>query len=149
MVMQIKLDPGAFMPERAHLEDAGLDIRVPDQHATGRETDEIVCPAHGRVIIDTGVHVAIPAGYGGFLKSKSGLMAKAGILTDGTVDEGYTGSIRVIAFNHSDTDYVFTTGDKITQLVIQAVEKPKLELVSFLDESGTRGAQGFGSTGRK
>ena len=140
--MKVQLEPGAFMPERAHTADAGLDLRVPKR---GGET--ILVPPHGRVTIDTGVHVEIPKNCVGFLRSKSGLMLKYGILTDGTIDEGYTGSIKVIAFNCSDVVHHFNEGDKISQLVIQKIEKPILELVDSLEET-ERGTNGFGSTGR-
>jgi len=140
--LKIVLDPGAFLPERAHEADAGLDLRVPM-----RAEGPILVPPHGRVTIDTGVHVEIPKGCVGFLKSKSGLMTKYGILTDGTVDEGYTGSVKVIAFNCSDEVHHFFNGDKISQLVIQKIEKPTLEVVDHLVDT-ERGADGFGSTGR-
>lgn len=138
MTMQIKLDPGALMPVRAYEDDAGLDLRSP--------YDVIVYP-HDRVMIDTGVHVMIPRGHVGFLKSKSGLMANAGLTSDGTIDSGYNGSIGVVLFNHTEFDYLVHRGDKISQLVIQPVFTPDLEVVDELPET-ERGSYGFGSTGR-
>jgi len=137
MTMQIKLYPGAYMPVRAYADDAGLDLRSP--------YDVIVYP-HDRVVIDTGVHVAIPRGHVGFLKSKSGLMANAGLTSDGTIDCGFNGSIRVVLFNHTECDYLVHRGDKISQLVIQPVVIPELEVVDELPETD-RGSSGFGSTG--
>ena len=141
--MKIMLDDGAFAPVRAHETDAGLDLRTPI---------EVTVPARGSVVIDTGVHVEIPKGverisHAGFLKSKSGLNVKHGIVSEGVIDVGYTGSIRVKLYNHSDKDYTFAAGDKITQLVIVTVLIDKLELVSSLKET-ERGDGGFGSTGR-
>jgi len=141
--MKVMLEPGAYMPERAHKEDAGLDLRVPN----GGQGFFVV-PARSRVVIDTGVHVQIPKDCGGFLRSKSGLMLKHGILTDGTVDEGYTGSVKVIVFNTSANDHTFYPGDKISQLVIEKVEKPSLIQVDHLEETD-RGSAGLGSAGIK
>jgi dUTP pyrophosphatase len=136
--MKIVLDHGAFPPERAHEDDAGLDIRSP--------VDVIIKP-HASVLIDTGVHVAIPRGCVGFLKSKSGLMCNHDITSDGTVDAGYTGSIRVKLFKHGEWHYTIRRGDKITQLVVQRCEFPDVEIVDSLPETA-RGAGGLGSTGR-
>ena len=136
--MKIVLDDGAFAPLRAHECDAGLDLRTPI---------DVTVPARGSADIFTGIHVAIPRGFAGFLKSKSGLNVKHGIVSEGVIDVGYTGSIRVKLYNHSDKDYTFAAGDKITQLVIVTVLIDKLELVSSLKET-ERGDGGFGSTGR-
>lgn len=136
--MKVKLDPGAFMPERAHPDDAGLDIRSP--------VDTIV-PAFGSAVIDTGVHVEIPYSAVGFLKSKSGLHFFYGISSEGVVDCGYTGSIRVKLVNHTDEPYHVHYGDKISQLVVIPIYLPTPELVDELPETD-RGGHGFGSTGR-
>ena len=138
MKIKIKLDPGAFMPERAHENDAGYDLRSP---VTGR------LYAGEAVVIDTGVHVEIPAGYVGMLKSKSGLNVVHDIVGEGVIDSGYTGSIRVKLYNHGTESYVIEEGDKISQLVILPIITPELELVAHLDET-ERGDNGFGSTGR-
>ena len=136
--MKIKLEEGAIIPTRAHDTDAGLDIYA-------RETQTV--PAKGSAIFDTGVHVELPAGTVGFLKSKSGLNVKHGITSEGVIDVGYTGSIVVKLYNNSDTDYTVSAGDKISQLVILPIETPSVELVESLEET-ERGAGGFGSTGR-
>lgn len=136
--VKIVLDDGAFAPVRAHETDAGLDLRTPT---------EVTVPALGSVVIDTGVHVELPRFTAGFLKSKSGLNVKHGIVSEGVIDVGYTGSIRVKLYNHGNDDYTFNAGDKITQLVIIPVKIPKLELVSSLEET-ERGEGGFGSSGR-
>lgn len=136
--MKIKLDPDAIMPTRAHTTDAGLDLYA-------RE-DQLV-PARGSAIFDTGVHVELPPQTAGFLKSKSGLNINHDLTSDGTIDEGYTGSIRVKLYNHGDTDYQISRGDKISQLVIQKILRPDLMLVDSLEETD-RGDNGFGSSGR-
>ena len=136
--MKIKLDQGAYMPERAHALDAGYDLRTP--------TREVLHP-HSSIVIDTGVHVEIPAGYVGMLKSKSGLNVKHGLTGEGVIDMGYTGSIKVKLYNHSGYDYKVNKGDKISQLVILPIITPDLELVDSLEET-ERGDDGFGSTGR-
>ena len=137
--MDYYLDEGAFAPEYAHSTDAGMDLRTPKT---------VRVPAHSSAIIDTGVHIQIPNNFVGFLKSKSGLNVKHGILSEGVIDCGYTGSIVAKLYNHSDTDYVFQKGDKITQLVIlPCATGALLEQVDSFDET-ERGDSGFGSTGK-
>ena len=136
--MNIILDKGAFKPEFAHKTDAGADLRSPV---------ESVVPAHGSVVIDTGVHVEIPEGYVGMLKSKSGLNVKHNLIGEGVIDSGFMGSIRVKLYNLGDTDYQIQRGDKIIQLVIMPCVYCKFtEVEQFADSE--RGDGGFGSTGR-
>lgn len=135
----IVLDGGAYAPIRAHETDAGLDLRSPI---------DVTIPAKGSAVIDTGVHISILRGTVGFLKSKSGLNVKHGIICEGVIDAGYTGSIVAKLYNLSDTDYEIKAGDKITQLVIlPIVHNPALMLVDKLEDT-ERGNGGFGSTGR-
>lgn len=136
--MKIKLDRGAFIPTRAHGTDAGADLRSPI---------DTVIPARGSRVIDTGVHIQLPHGYVGMLKSKSGLNAWHSITSDGVIDEGYTGPIKVKLYNHSDETYVLSRGDKITQLVILPCAYVGFERVEELEDS-ERGGDGFGSTGK-
>lgn len=89
----------------------------------------------------------IPFGFAGFIKSKSGLNVNHHILSDGLVDSGYTGSIRVKLYNHGTEDYIVHRGDKISQIAIIPVFTPDIEIVSELNET-ERGEGGFGSTGR-
>ena len=136
--MKIVLGNGAKMPTRAHPWDAGLDLYA-------MEDGYIRCnQSH---TFDTGVHVEIPEGCVGFIKSKSGLMVNHGILTDGTIDCGYTGSIKVKLFNHGSSKYEVKKGDKIAQLVIVPCLLPSLDVVDNLEKTD-RGEKGFGSTGR-
>ena len=138
MKLRVVLDEGARMPQRAHPFDAGMDLFS--------RTDTLV-PALGGAVFDTGVHVEIPEGYVGFIKSKSGLNLKKNIQAEGVIDAGYTGPIVVKVYNHGDEDVLIRGGDKLTQLVILPVALPELELAESLTET-ERGAGGFGSTGR-
>ena len=136
--MKVMLDSCAFAPERAHKTDAGLDLGSP------------ICievPAKGSVVIDTGVHVELPVGTAGFLKSKSGLNVKHDITSDGVIDVGFTGAIKVKLYNHGTKPYQVLRGDKITQLVVFDCRFPDVEIVDEL-ETTERGENGFGSTGR-
>ena len=136
--MKIKLDPGALPPTRAHPTDAGLDLRAPYNTSV---------PPFGSVVIDTGVHVQLPEGTAGMLKSRSGLNVRHGITSEGVIDVGYTGSIRVKLYNHTPTAYCVKTGDRISQLVIVPILPLTTEIVEELDDA-PRGENGFGSTGR-
>lgn len=138
MKLKIKLDTGAKMPTRAHSTDAGLDIYA-------RQTASIM--ARSSTNFDTGVHIEIPNGYVGFLKSKSGLNVKYGITSEGVIDAGYTGSIVVKLYNNDAYPYIVREGDKISQLVILPIITPDLEQVDEL-ENTERGDNGFGSSGR-
>lgn len=138
MTIDIKLGFGATMPTRAHEDDAGLDLYA---------AETVYIPPRDYATVNTGTHVAIPAGYVGLLTSKSGLMRRRGLTCRGTIDAGYTGAIQAIVFNHSDMGYYFKAGDKVTQLVILPIITPELRLVDKLEET-ERGAGGFGSTGR-
>lgn len=136
--MRIKLDKGAYMPTRAHETDAGLDLLSPIA---------VYVPPRFAITIDTGVHVELPRNTVGMVKSKSGLNVKHGIQSEGVIDVGYTGSIKVKLYNHGFQGYQVNKGDKISQLVIMPILTPDLELVDELDET-ERGNNGFGSSGR-
>ena len=136
--MKVMLDSGAFAPTRAHKTDAGLDLRSP------------ICievPAKCSAVIDTGVHVELPVGTAGFLKSKSGLNVNHDITSDGVIDVGFTGKIKVKLYNHGTKPYQILRGDKITQLVVVECHFSDIEVVDTLDKTD-RGDNGFGSTGR-
>ena len=139
--MKVLLDTGAYMPKYAHDADAGMDLRTPIA---------FIVPAHGDFTVDTGVHIQIPTGFVGFIKSKSGLNVNSGLTATGVVDALYDGSIRVKLYNHSNEDYAFSRGDKITQMVILPIAKFDLELIDTQDEfeKSERGSNGFGSSGR-
>jgi dUTP pyrophosphatase len=143
--MKYFLDDFAFKPERAHETDAGLDIKSPGSFT--------VAP-HGSAKINTGLHVSIPAGYAGFIKSKSGLNVNHDIVAEGVVDAGFSGSIVIKIHNLGDEEFYVEPKDKIAQLVLLPILTPDLELVSKeeLEKDAAlasdRGASGFGSTGK-
>lgn len=133
--------PEGFEPVYAKPGDAGADLR---------STVDAVIPAGKRVLVPTGVSIALPNGFVGLVHPRSGLAAKHGITvlnTPGTIDAGYRGEILVILYNTSDTDFGISKGDRIAQLLIQAVEIAKFIQVERLPDSD-RGETGFGSSGR-
>lgn len=136
--MKVTLDKNAFMPTSAHAQDAGYDLYAPET---------VVIPPHSYATVDVGVHMEIPTGYVGFIKSKSGLNVKYNILCEGVIDSGYTGSIVVKAYNHGNAEKTIKRGEKITQIVFLPIFKPELELVNTLEKTD-RGDNGFGSSGR-
>ena len=132
-----ELVEGGYPPERAHELDAGFDIRTPEG---------LIIPPHSQAFVDSRVKVEIPKYCVGKLESKSGL-CKRGITTRGTIDAGYSGTIGVTIYNHSDEVVHFEKGNKITQLVIY----PILIIDNYVAGRVTgdiRGAAGFGSTGK-
>ena len=136
--MKVVLEEGAFLPKRAHEADAGYDLYAKE--------DGFIFP-NARAVFDTGVHMAIPEGYEGHIRSRSSMMVHKGCITDGTIDSGYTGSIGVILFNLSGKLVEIKKGEKIAQIVIEPIHCPELELVQELEET-ERGNGGFGSTGK-
>jgi dUTP pyrophosphatase len=138
----VRLDPDLPLPSYAHPGDAGADL-------VARE-DVTIPPAGGRAVVPTGVALAIPEGYAGFVLPRSGLAMRHGITcvnTPGLVDAGYRDEIRVILLNTDRTEpYRVTRGDRIAQLVIQRIEHCAFVAVDTLPDS-SRGLGGFGSTG--
>jgi dUTP pyrophosphatase len=131
-----------FEPIYAQPGDAGADLRS--------RIDAIV-PANSRVLVPTGVSIALPAGFVGLVHPRSGLAHKHGITVlnaPGTVDSGYRGEISVNLFNTSDLDFEIARGDRIAQLVIQKYEEANFVKVERLPDS-ERGQAGHGSTGKK
>lgn len=142
MQMNIVLDDYALLPERAHSTDAGLDLKTP--------VDFKINPG-ASFTVNTGVHVQLPKNTVGMLKSKSGLNVRDSVVSEGVIDEGYTGAIRVKLYNHGYGVKKFFRGDKITQLVILPVVIPDgITVLASVDEleQTERGERGFGSTGR-
>lgn len=137
MDINVKLDNGAYLPQRAHKTDAGADIRTPI---------DVVVPANGSVIVGTGVHVQTPENHVTLVKSKSGLNLRYDITSEGVVDEGYDGEIMVKLYNHGHIDKSFKRGDKITQILVMPVAYPAFTQVDEIS-GGDRGDSGFGSTG--
>lgn len=137
--MNCMLEDGAYLPEKAHETDAGYDLRTPIP---------VRIPAGGSATIDTGVHIAIPEGFFGKLESKSGLNVKHNIVSlGGVIDAGYTGSVVIKLYNLGKQDYIFQTGEKIVQMIIQPCANFNIEQVKTLGDT-ERGDKGFGSSGR-
>jgi dUTP pyrophosphatase len=140
-VLVRRLDRELPAPSYAHPGDAGADLV---------SAEDAVIPAGGRVLVRTGVAVALPEGYVGLVHPRSGLAARWGVTVlnaPGTVDAGYRGEILVNLVNHDPVQPArISRGDRIAQLVVQRVERARFHLVDELPES-RRGASGHGSTG--
>ena len=137
----IVADP-ELLPAYAQPGDAGCDLRA---------SEATVVPARGRVLVKTGVSIALPDGFVGLVHPRSGLAAKHGITvlnTPGTIDAGYRGEVMVTLYNSTDTDFPVARLDRIAQLVVQQFTKADFVVVDKLPESH-RGEAGFGSTGVK
>lgn len=135
------LDPDLPLPVYAKPGDAGADLRS--------RTDVVLGPGE-RALVPTGVAVALPEGYAGFVHPRSGLAARHGITVvnaPGTVDSGYRGEIMVTLLNTDGAEsFAVRRGDRIAQLVVQRVEQAVFEVVDVLPGS-QRGGTGFGSSG--
>ena len=140
-VLLQQLDDGLPVPTYAHDGDAGADLMT--------RVDVTLQPGE-RVSVPTGVAIALPPGYAGFVHPRSGLAARHGVTTlnaPGTIDSGYRGEIHVILLNTDrSTPVTLHRGDRVAQLVVQRVERATFSLVSALPAS-ERGAGGHGSTG--
>ena len=136
-----RLDPDLTLPAYAHEGDAGLDLRA---------AEDVKLEPFQRTLIATGIAIAIPTGYAGFVQPRSGLAIKQGLgvlNSPGLIDSHYRGEIKVIAINLDPEKTIeITRGDKVAQLVIQPVASIDLTEVDELDET-VRGEGGFGSTG--
>ncbi|QUH01322.1 dUTP diphosphatase [Saccharopolyspora erythraea] len=140
-VLLTRLDPDVPIPSYAKPGDAGADLVT---------TSDLTLQPGERALVGTGVAVALPEGYAGFVHPRSGLAARAGLSVvnaPGTVDSGYRGEIKVCLINHDRAvPLTLRRGDRIAQLVVQKVEHADFEEVDALPES-QRGAGGYGSTG--
>jgi dUTP pyrophosphatase len=138
----VQLDPELPLPSYAHPGDAGLDLRA-------RE-DAVIPAAGGRALVPTGISIAIPAGWAGFVLPRSGLALKHGIgvvNSPGLIDSAYRGEIKVILLNTDPVDdFHVVRGERIAQLVLQRVEEVVWEVVDSLDGDDRGG--GFGHSGR-
>jgi dUTP pyrophosphatase len=139
----VRLDPDLPLPGYAKPGDAGVDL-------TARE-DVTLLPGGGRALVPTGIAVAIPRGYAGFVQPRSGLALKHGVTclnTPGLIDADYRGELKVLLVNTDPTEpFEVRRGERIAQLVIQAVEHVTFLEVDELDDT-ERGEGGFGHTGR-
>lgn len=142
IVLPIKrLDPTVELPAYAYQGDAGLDLR---------SAESLTLQPFERRLVSTGLAIAIPEGYAGFVQPRSGLAIKQGLSivnTPGLIDAHYRGELKIIAINlDPKTPISIQKGDRIAQLVIQAVPNVVLTEVEELDTTD-RGAGGFGSSG--
>lgn len=141
-VMLVEQDDDLPLPEYAHSGDVGLDLR-------SRE-NKIIKSGEWE-LIKTGIKIAIPEGYGGFIYPRSGLALKEGITVlnaDGAIDSSYRGELGVILINHGDKKFEVNRGDRIAQLVVHEVNSVIWNVVDDLDDSD-RGENGFGDSGIK
>lgn len=136
-----RLDPDVPLPRYAKPGDAGADLVS--------TTDVVIAPGE-RVVVGTGVAIALPVGYAAFVHPRSGLAARSGLSivnAPGTIDAGYRGEIKVCLINHDPRESIkILRGDRIAQLIVQRVAQAEFVEVDELPDS-ERGAGGYGSTG--
>lgn len=139
----VRLDPELALPSYARLGDAGADLVA--------RADVTLAPRGGRALVATGIAVAIPAGYAGFVQPRSGLALRHGVTclnTPGLIDAGYRDELKVLLVNTDPHQpYNVRRGDRVAQLVIQRVEEADFVVCDELPPDGGRGVAGFGSTG--
>jgi len=137
--LRIKLEDGAYAPEKAHASDAGFDLRSPV---------DVIVPERGQIEIELGVAMEIPAGCYGAIESRSGLAFHNGVTCHrGIIDSGYRGFVKALLFNHSDEAYHVHKGDKICQLIIHQYKDVLPMVVDEMTDTD-RGFGGFGSSGK-
>ncbi|MDY5125782.1 MAG: dUTP diphosphatase [Prevotella sp.] len=132
------------LPQYATVQSAGMDLRA-------NIDEQIVIQPMQRLLIGTGLHIALPKGYEAQIRPRSGLALKHGITvlnSPGTIDADYRGEIGVLLINLSDKDFVINDGERIAQMVIARHEQAQFALVEALDET-ERGEGGYGHTGVK
>lgn len=144
-IMRLPHADGLPLPAYETALAAGMDLRaaVPDD-------EPLTLRPGARLAVPTGLAMAIPAGFEGQVRPRSGLAAKHGVTclnTPGTIDADYRGEVKVILINLGAEDFVIRRGERIGQLIIAPVVQATWAEVESLDETA-RGAGGFGSTGR-
>ena len=142
-VAVVRLDPDLPLPAYAHPGDAGADLVA--------RIEVLLEPNGGRAMVPTGISLALPEGYAGFVQPRSGLALRHGVTclnTPGLIDSGYRDEVAVLLVNTDpEVPYRVQRGDRIAQLVVQRVESVPFVEVGSLDGTD-RGRGGFGSTGR-
>ncbi len=134
-----RCEPGQH-PEYASADAAGADLKA---------AEEVELAPGDRALVRTGVWIALPSGYEGQVRPRSGIAWKHGVTllnTPGTIDSDYRGEIKVLVINHGSETFTVTRGDRIAQLVVAPVTRARFERQDVLPES-VRGTGGFGSTG--
>jgi dUTP pyrophosphatase len=142
-ITQLKNSEGLPIPHYQTEHSAGVDLYA-------AVDNEVILGAGTWKLIPTGMSVAIPEGYEGQVRPRSGLALKHGIgmlNAPGTIDADYRGEVGIILFNFSDAPFRIQRGDRIAQLVIGKIEKARFVAVETLSETA-RGAGGFGHTGK-
>jgi dUTP pyrophosphatase len=136
----LRMDAELPLPTYARPDDAGLDL-----HAA----ESVTLAPGARALVPTGIALAIPPGFAGFVLPRSGLALRHGVTalnTPGLIDAGYRGEVKVLLINHGAAAVTLARGDRIAQLVVQRVERVALAPVTELPDSA-RGSGGFGSSG--
>ncbi len=135
---------GVQLPRYMTAAAAGMDLYV-------KLEKEVVLPPGERVMVPTGIAIALPEGYEAQVRPRSGLAAKYGVTllnTPGTIDADYRGEISVILINHGPEDFIIKDGERVAQMIVAPVSRCQLQLMDNLDET-VRGSGGFGHTGVK
>lgn len=133
-----KIDPSAKLPAYAYEGDAGMDLFSFE--------NKILHPGD-KIVVSTGIKIAIPAGFGGFVWDKSGIATKHHIKTmGGVIDSNYRGELKIALTNLGKESYNIKKGEKIAQLVIKPVAEAQIEETKEFNET-ERGEEGFGSSG--
>ena len=138
----IRCRPKARLPRYMTEQAAGMDLYAV------LEAD-VVLPPGRRVMVPTGIAIALPSGYEAQVRPRSGLAVKHGVTlvnSPGTIDADYRGEISVIIINHGDSDFTISDGERIAQMIVASVSHCSWNLVEDLDQS-QRGSGGFGHTG--
>ena len=150
MTVTIRVTPlphfgGLALPAYETAQSAGMDLR-----AAVPEGQPLTLAPGQRAMVETGLAIALPAGFEAQVRPRSGLAAKHGVTclnSPGTVDADYRGEVKVILINLGQEDFIIKRGERIAQMVIAPVAQAGFEVVASLDETA-RGTGGFGSTGR-
>jgi dUTP pyrophosphatase len=133
----LKLHPAAQLPVRGSAEAAGLDLFA---------VEEVTLEAGGRALVRTGLSVAIPRGFYGRVAPRSGLAVRQGLdVLAGVIDSDYRGEIMCALINHGRETLILEAGQRVAQLIVEAIITPEPAWADSLDETG-RGEGGFGST---
>ena len=125
-------------PERAHFDDAGVDLKT---------SEDIELPPKELKVVRTGVKVEIPFGYVGLLKDRSGLASKGLMSLGGVIDSGYRGEIKALLINTSNETMTFKRGDRVIQLIVARIDTTVYYHKGVPDDETERGENGFGSSG--
>ena len=143
MIVKILNSSDNPLPEYETILSAGMDLR------SNNEQPLVLKPLE-RLLVPTGIYIALPAGYEAQIRPRSGLAINHGITvlnSPGTIDADYRGEIKVIMINLSDTVYTINKGDRVCQMIIQKCYRAKLEETEKLEDTA-RGSGGFGHTGK-